>query len=205
MTERDIPKIHADTKEDILYIQEEIKNAALKTVEKHFGSGADPQLGQTVTALVKKACWVNDTFELAAPNLEVNGLDYSEVLKEKDDTEPLNENLRHEVQTLQAEIEEMTLFVAQNRKTLPDQAEVLIRDLIKRQSMLVEDVELINGKEKMESLDALSNIQFVERIHQTYDRSLSVLSDLKKSISSNLSNLERAQMTIADINNSTRM
>ncbi|CAG8790429.1 35427_t:CDS:2, partial [Gigaspora margarita] len=184
MSERDIPKIHADTKEDILYIQEEIKNVALKTVEKHFGSGADPQLGQTVTVLVKKACWVNDTFELAAPNLEVNGLDYSEVLKEKDDTEPLNENLRHEVQTLQAEIEEMTLFIAQNRKTLPDQAEVLIRDLIKRQSMLVEDVELVNGKEKVEesteSLDAMSNIQFVERIHRTYDRSLSVLSDLKK-------------------------
>ncbi|CAG8808198.1 22780_t:CDS:2, partial [Dentiscutata erythropus] len=184
MTERDIPKIHADAKEDILYIQEEIKNAALKTVEKHFGSGADPQLGQTVATLVKKACWVNDTFELAAPNLEVNGFDYDKALKEKDDTEPLDENLRHKVQTLQAEIEEMTLLIAQNRKTLPDQAEILIRDLIKRQSMLVDDVELVNGKEEMEedieSLDDMSSIRFVEQIHRKYDRNLSVLSDLKK-------------------------
>ncbi|CAG8846914.1 3696_t:CDS:2, partial [Racocetra persica] len=122
----DIPKIQADTKEDILYIQEEIKTAALKTVEKHFGSDADLQLGQTVATLVKKA----------APNLEVNGLDYNVVLKEKDDTEPLNENLKHKVQMLQAEIEEKTVLIAQKRKTLPDQAEVLIQDMIKKQSIL---------------------------------------------------------------------
>ncbi|CAG8520057.1 16654_t:CDS:2, partial [Cetraspora pellucida] len=177
--ERDIPKIQADTKEDILYIQEEIKNSALKTVEKHFGTDADLQLGQTVTNL-----WVNDTFELAAPNLEVNGLDYNVVLKEKDDTETLNENLRHKVQTLQAEIEAKTLLIAQKRKTLPDQAEVLIQDMIKRQSILVNDVEFVNDKEKMEenigSLDVMPSIQFVEQIHQTYNRSLSLLSDLKK-------------------------
>ncbi|CAG8794618.1 14222_t:CDS:2, partial [Racocetra fulgida] len=136
----DIPKIQADTKEDILYIQEEIKTAALKTVEKHFGSDADLQLGQTVTTLVKKA----------SPNLEVNGLDYNVVLKEKDDTEPLNENLKHKVQMLQAEIEEKTALIAQKRKTLPDQAEVLIQDMIKKQSILVNDAEFVNDREKME-------------------------------------------------------
>lgn len=52
--EREIPKIQAEAKEDILWVQNNIYQVALEKVQKHLGNDTDPQFRETVTNLVKK-------------------------------------------------------------------------------------------------------------------------------------------------------
>ena len=55
-SERQIPKIEVESKEDVPYIQKNILKAALEEVNKSLGPGCDAKLKETVTKLVKEVC-----------------------------------------------------------------------------------------------------------------------------------------------------
>ncbi|CAG8604350.1 3300_t:CDS:2 [Acaulospora morrowiae] len=216
---REIPKIQADEKEDILLVQNRIQEAALEKIQKHLGGDTDPQFRE----------WVNDTFELAAPNLQVNGIDYNIALKEKNgrvsllvsfgifrqglmfqmfqqtniqDMEPFNEELCLRVHDVRAQIEEATVKLTQRRKTLPDKVKDVIRELMTKQAISIDNVNFVDKKsvDEMEVEESSDDTRVIEQTSQTFDQSLSILEDLKKSVSGNLSRLERAQTVIMDIN-----
>ncbi|RHZ67053.1 hypothetical protein Glove_303g135 [Diversispora epigaea] len=215
--EREIPKIQAEEKDDILWVQNNIYQVALEKIQKHLGNDTDPQLRETVTNLVEK--WINDTFELMAPNLQVNGIDYNVALKGNDDIEPFNEGLCQKVHETRSQIDEETLILIQRRKTLPDQIKTIIQEILKIQANSVDNVDFTERKEEKVVIgdediemggveeshnntykDLRDDIQKIEQTRQTFNKSLSILADLKKSVSGNLSKLERAQTVVMDIN-----
>ncbi|CAG8566391.1 10821_t:CDS:2 [Diversispora eburnea] len=193
----------AEEKDDILWVQNNIYQVALEKIQKHLGNDSDPQLRETVTNL-----WVNDTFELMAPNLQVNGIDYNVALKG-------NDGLCQKVHETRAQIDEETLILIQRRKMLPDQIKTIIQEILKIQANSIDNVDFIEmeeekiviGDEDIEMggveeshnntykdiQDIQDDIQKIEQTRQTFNKSLSILADLKKSVSGNLSKLERAQ------------
>ena len=58
-SERQVPKIEVESKEDVPYIQKNILKAALEEVDKSLGTGCDAKLKETVTTLVKEVCKVH--------------------------------------------------------------------------------------------------------------------------------------------------
>jgi len=196
--EREHPKIQVDDIEDILYIQNGIKYLISSYIQKYFDVDTDEELKSQVTSLVTN--WVDDTFKLCSPNFEVNGMAYDKALEEKD-VEPFDENLLSNLISLESNIDDMTLTVTEKRRNLPEIIKKKFEDILILQSFMKNHAEIIDDAEVCDMQIDADDEQFPERVIQTYDRSLTLLTELKKSSSANLSRLERAQTVVTDINN----
>ncbi|CAB4400660.1 unnamed protein product [Rhizophagus irregularis] len=198
--EREHPKIQVDDIKDIIYIQNGIKCSISSYIQKYFDVDTDDELKSQVTSIVTK--WVDDTFKLCSPNFEVNGMAYDKALEEKD-VEPFDENLLSNLISLESNIDDMTLTLTEKRRNLPEIIKKKFEDILILQSFMKNHAEIVDDVEvcdmQIDSEDA-DDERFPERVIQTYDRSLALLTELKKSTSANLSRLERAQIVVTDIN-----
>ncbi|CAG8442233.1 2173_t:CDS:2 [Funneliformis caledonium] len=200
-------RIQVDELEDILCIQNGIKDLVSSYVQKYLDSNTDNDLKSRVTSAVKK--WIDDTFKMCSPNLEVNGMTYDKALKEKD-VEPFDENLLSNLISLESDVDVMTLRVTENRRNSPEIIKKNFEEILLLQSFMKNHAEIIDDDDmgicdmQIDSDTVTSGVilseQFSERVVQTYDQSLSLLTELKKSTTANLSRFERAQTVVADIN-----
>ncbi|GBC09854.1 hypothetical protein RclHR1_09170002 [Rhizophagus clarus] len=199
--EREHPKIQVDDIEDILYIQKGIKCSISSYIQKYFDVDTDSELKSEVTSIVTN--WVYDTFKLCSPNFEVNGMAYDKALEEKD-VEPFDENLLSNLISLESNIDDMTLTVTEKRRNLPEIIKKKFEDILILQSFMKNHAEIVDDVEVCDMQIDSEDEQFPERVTQTYDQSLTLLTELKKSTSANLSRLERAQTVVTDINKFNR-
>ncbi|CAI2176983.1 19855_t:CDS:2 [Funneliformis geosporum] len=179
-------RIQVDDLDDILCIKNGIKDLVSSYVQKHLDGNTDNELKSRVTSAVKK--WIDDTFKMCSPNLEVNGMTYDKALEEKD-VEPFDENLLSDLISLESDIDVMTLRVTENRRNSPEIIKKKFEEILLLQSFMKNHAAIIDDDEL-----------FPDRVVQTYDRSLCLLTELKKSTTANLSRFERAQTVVTDIN-----
>ncbi|RIA89319.1 hypothetical protein C1645_772707 [Glomus cerebriforme] len=198
--EREHPKIQVDDIEDVLFIQNGIKYLISSYIQKYLDGDTDFELKSQVTSIVTN--WADDTFKLCSPNFEVNGMTYDKALEEKD-VEPFDENLLSNLISLESNIDDMTLTVTEKRRNLPEIIKKKFEDILLLQSFMKNHAEVIDDAEVCDmqiDSERADDEQFPERVIQTYDQSLTLLTELKKSTSANLSRFERAQTVVTDIN-----
>ncbi|KDN44098.1 hypothetical protein K437DRAFT_257238 [Tilletiaria anomala UBC 951] len=82
--------------------------------------------------------WIQESRRRMEPNLEVNGMEFKNALKQKYSVEPFDEVLSKRVQTLTETTEKLTEEAIISRKTIPSQR----AEAIRRRERLWADVEL---------------------------------------------------------------
>ncbi|CAG8596785.1 11037_t:CDS:2 [Paraglomus brasilianum] len=191
-SERQIPKIEVESKEDVPYIQNNILKAALEEVNKSLGPGCDAKLKETVTKLVKE--WVDNTFKLATPNIIVNKINYKEAINE-DEYEPFDEALYQDQVALKKRVDDLQVKLAERYKRVPQEIKLLMEGALKRQSAAAMDVEFTglddNGVDESELLEKEmpKRDQFVTK----YRDIISTVNRLNNESLSKIAKLEQAR------------
>ncbi|CAG8634032.1 10643_t:CDS:2 [Ambispora gerdemannii] len=177
--ENEFMKLQLDSLKDFEYIKKCVLESSRETIKDTSGVGNDPETFEVVSKCVEK--WVNKLFKYVAYNTQINGIDYNKAIESQEETLPFDERLNDTVQEKELEYYEMLVRVTNRRRLIPDQAKLLLADAMRRQSAIVDQIP-----EK-------------EKTMEMYRNGLSLLSDLKKSVSANFSKLERAQTVVDDL------
>ncbi|THW50831.1 hypothetical protein D6C76_07041 [Aureobasidium pullulans] len=126
-------KIELQSPLDLIYLRNNTTSTAREKLDLHFPPSAAPEsasddvLRSRVEELVQQ--YISKVFENAGPNLAVNGLEGKEMEEAMrvaemggDDLEPYDSKLQTKLLNLSAKIENLTLQLANLRRTAPAQA-----------------------------------------------------------------------------------
>ncbi|KAJ2548050.1 hypothetical protein EV175_004980 [Coemansia sp. RSA 1933] len=146
----DLPKIQLESKEDVEFLQHQFHEFLQKTVANNTtlrDTTLSDEQRQEAEALVlsKLEEWTKSIWTMAGTSMAINGLPFDEAMQEKSRIEPLDEELRTQVQGLREEADELLLSVTQKRRTVPDQIERLVSDGVMRESLVAENTTAIKG------------------------------------------------------------
>ncbi|KAF9350363.1 hypothetical protein BGX26_011458 [Mortierella sp. AD094] len=199
----DFPKINVSSKADIQYITQTWRKTLLDKLERQHGKN-DPKRIQQVQHLLDQ--WLENMIAMASSNIDINGIPYDQALI-NEDFEPLDESLGKRLQQQQLKVEELTLKVAERRKRVPEQVKMLLDDAIRRQSAVCDRIEFEpEGVEEIEKEKAQAEQEFEkailkrpELVAQEYTSSMALLSDLRKTVSSNITRVEGAQVVVDEV------
>ncbi|KAJ3053011.1 hypothetical protein HK097_005238 [Rhizophlyctis rosea] len=147
--------------------------------------------------------WIQQTFTLSSPNIQINGLPYSEVFAQKTEYEPKDEQLQSRVEDLTNQVDEMLADVSGLRKEIPARVSKLAEETVRRETMGIEGLEW-GGRDGMEGgvgKGKLSLVNF-ETIHTQYQSILESPQSLQKDLTHSLSRLQRAQSAVTTLTES---
>ncbi|KAJ3051783.1 hypothetical protein HK102_011997, partial [Quaeritorhiza haematococci] len=158
--------------------------------------------------------WIEDFFELAGSNIQVNGMEYAEAFKAIEEYEPFDEALHAETERASLEYNVLLSRVTQLRRRLAEDVEGGFEDLWmgmvdvldRTEAYLgergmggnvvgdVEDAELVDRK-----LYAIMNELKLENLKEKHEEALAVLKGQTKSMPQLLSKLEKLNAVLNDL------
>ncbi|KAF9200023.1 hypothetical protein BGZ49_009779 [Haplosporangium sp. Z 27] len=199
----EFPKINVSSKADIQYITETWRKTLYDNLEQKYGKMDEKRVQQVQQILDK---WLENMIKMSSANIDINGIPYDQALI-NDEFEPLDESLSKKLQDQQKIVEDLTLKVAERRKRVPEQVKMLLDDAIQRQSALADTIEfepedaqaLEEEKARMEREFENTLLKRPELVAQEYTSSMALLSDLRKTVSSNITRLEGAQVVVDEV------
>ncbi|KAI1312976.1 hypothetical protein EDD11_002797 [Mortierella claussenii] len=208
----EFPKINVSSKADIQYISELWRKTLYNRLEQQYGTNVDPRRVQQVHQVLDQ--WVENMITMASTNIDINGIPYEQALLDEE-FERLDESLTRKLQMQQLKAEELTLKVAERRKRVPEQVKMLLDDAIRRQSALADRIEFEEQDDNEDEDDGghqnakqegavsmdIDNIELKrpELVAQEFTSSMALLSDLRKTVSSNITRMEGAQVVVDEI------
>ncbi|KAJ1677800.1 hypothetical protein EV182_005409, partial [Spiromyces aspiralis] len=215
--EPDLPRIQIESKDDVAFLQGQVRKSLKEALVRNptFRALAlrvknNEATEEEVRGLKEMAqeveeyieAWSNELWRLAGPNISINGMPYEEVMKERDQYEPLDEKLKEQVKDLEAEADELLLRVTEHRRTVPQLVERLESDRIRRLSMLAERTEidtLDNVKDLIDANGELSvgrDWELPERLGPELEQTLSLLQSSLRDMPEALSKVQAATQTV---------
>ncbi|CAO3574854.1 unnamed protein product [Mortierella alpina] len=196
----DFPKINVSSKADIQYITQIWRKALYNRLEQQYANRSDPRLLQEVQLMLDQ--WLENMVKMASAGIDINGIPYDEAIK-NEDVEPLDESLTRRLQAQQQQVEELTLSVAERRKRVPEQVKMLLDDAIRRQSALADRIEFEpeEGKQDQNGESDMENVALErpELVAQEFATSMELLGGLRKTVSANVTQLEKTQALVEEI------
>ncbi|KAL4064757.1 hypothetical protein V8B97DRAFT_1288537 [Scleroderma yunnanense] len=183
----DLPKVSIETEQDWKRIQRNLSNALFERLDKELevrGQSADKD------ALLPHAnLFLETLFEIARPNLRVNGRTTEEPseVEEDDNVEPFDEALDRHIWSLSDQRLKWDKDIAARRRTRPKEIETLVSDILAQQhsdefdiaqseptydNILAKDV-YPEMEDTLRSTTALSS-QLAESVSVQYDRATEV-------------------------------
>ncbi|KAJ1986521.1 hypothetical protein H4R33_003303 [Dimargaris cristalligena] len=217
------PKIQVDSREDILFLKDELAKAArgfLSTnqaflafqeectdQEKDGGSQRLGRAQQVVDVLTVQ--WVDRLFQMAGYGIQVNGLEFEEAMLPDLEMEPYDEALHLETQNLQARVEDLTLKVAEQRRTIPAQIEKLAQAQAEHRNAYLDQLTNQEGPPQIGQPNAdTSPLKSTEetrtesylpdRCHTEYSKAVDNIVEIKKALPATLAKLDRIQTALHD-------
>ncbi|KAJ2082539.1 hypothetical protein H4R24_001484 [Coemansia sp. RSA 988] len=176
----DIPKIQLESKEDVVYLQQQFtdflgqtlsNNSALRDASLQPEQRAEAE--QLIQSQLQK--WALDIWKVAGQSVAVNGLGFAEAMEEKSKIQSLDEALKSEVEQLREEADSLLLSVTNKRRTVPGQIERLVADSVWRESLAAENTTAIRGLEEPEERD----LPFIDgRINGEFEAAVGMASKL---------------------------
>ncbi|KAJ2610000.1 hypothetical protein H4S08_003814 [Coemansia sp. RSA 1365] len=207
----DIPKIQLESKEDVVYLQQQFTDFLAQTLSNNSvlrDASLQPDQRAEAEQLIHSQLekWTLDIWKVAGHSVAVNGLQFTEAMEEKSKIEPLNEALKNEVEQLREEADSLLLSVTNKRRTVPGQIERLVADSVWRESLAAENTTLIRGLVEPDERD----LPFIDgRVNAEFEAAVemaSKLAELAPDTVEQLAQLDnlakdtsaRAQVTSAD-------
>ncbi|KAJ3416668.1 hypothetical protein HDV05_000498 [Chytridiales sp. JEL 0842] len=198
------PRIATESKDDILYLKEQLKSAGSATIASRIKDlqGKDEKVSAKIAGLVQQRTneFIEEMFRLASGNVTVNGVSYEEAFKVVDEYEPFNEELRSEADDLVAATFATRSRVAQLRKAVPTK----IAELESRKcEAFRESIPTLTVQASTDGEHVRPATEFLKeqapKLAQDRESALAMLENLKKTITSTCDKWERAQKVMTDL------
>ncbi|EJU05199.1 hypothetical protein DACRYDRAFT_13299 [Dacryopinax primogenitus] len=175
MDREDMPRIGVDTFDDLERIKAGFTRQMLALLDEKLSSSSLGGEGEAIRAHLM--AWRDRTFEIAKPNLRVNGINYEDHTKEADETEPFDEALDRQIWANHDEKLIWDKTLADSRRVKPVQIQKLVEDLLVRQR--VEEEILDQDEEDMEADLTLPDVGEMEKAHR---ETLAYFGDFQKKV-----------------------
>ncbi|KZT53969.1 hypothetical protein CALCODRAFT_439312 [Calocera cornea HHB12733] len=147
MDREDMPRVGVDTFDDLERIKADFTRQMLAVFEQKLAASG---LGTEEEAIkAHLMVWRDKTFEIAKPNLRVNGINYEDHTLEADETEPFDEALDRQIWANHDEKLIWDKTIADSRRIKPVQIQKMMEDLLVRQRV-EEEVEAGEEDEEMD-------------------------------------------------------
>ncbi|THH09466.1 hypothetical protein EW145_g1984 [Phellinidium pouzarii] len=127
----DLPRVSVDSIQYWQRIKENFNSAAFATLESKLVQHGLGNQRHILFPHLKQ--FVERTFEIAKPNLRINGRNFDEYNEDEQDTDQFDESLDRRVWSLSDQRLKWDLEIAVKRRSIPLEVEALMRDLISHQ------------------------------------------------------------------------
>ncbi|KAL5038180.1 hypothetical protein RTP6_005519 [Batrachochytrium dendrobatidis] len=219
-------KIQTESRQDVQFVRKELDTAISEAVQKRrqqFQTVSDARTRiiaakklRSTTGVTDKqppradvegvqleverrlAQWINLTFEYAASNIEVNGMDFNKAFEEVQEYEPIDEALRQEADELHTSVQSALVRTTQMRREIPQQLELMISDSVQILTDITSKAAMVEpqaaGHEPIPEFGILDN-EFDE-VERDYSDISTTCNQVDKLVVLKLEKAERAQRTL---------
>ncbi|KAJ1913379.1 hypothetical protein H4219_005239 [Mycoemilia scoparia] len=216
----DIPRIQIEGREDVLFLQNQVRQALKEallqneefrtTFSRIKSPNASEEEKKSLNATAKELeefinAWSSQLWKLAGPNININGMQYEEAMKQQDMYEQFDEHLRDQVKNLENEADNLLLRITEQRKTVPQLIEKLEQDRIKRLSLLpeyavAEEEGVLDSAEVTDKeFNMDGNWELPERLNTELKESIDDLTTANQNMPDVLDKLSELEKTIRDL------
>ncbi|KAJ1665526.1 hypothetical protein EV178_003168 [Coemansia sp. RSA 1646] len=202
----DLPKIQLESKEDVQFLQHQFSDFLRKTISNNTtlrdASLSDEQQKEAEALVLSKLEeWTKNIWAMAGTSMAVNGFSYDEAMQEKSRIEPLDEQLRTEVQSLREEADELLLSVTQKRRTVPEQIEKLVKDGVSKESLVAEKTTVIKGL-RADTVGA--ELPYMDdAINTDFERAVGLAKHIENDAPASIDKMKRLLATLEDAKSRT--
>ncbi|KAI5123622.1 hypothetical protein M0805_003436 [Coniferiporia weirii] len=191
----DLPRVSIDSVQEWRRIKENFNAAALNTFEAKLAqSGLSSQRNLLLPHLKQ---FVDRTFEIASPNLRINGRNFDEFNENEQDTDQFDESLDRRVWSLSDQRLKWDLEIAAKRRGIPLEVEVLVGDLISNQRAHASNISGLDAEMDMDTGEE-SHVQEVER-SKTVEELSEFTAELQEVLPVQLERVHRARQVDGEI------
>ncbi|KAI0747696.1 hypothetical protein C8Q80DRAFT_1168124 [Daedaleopsis nitida] len=195
----DIPRISVETLDDWRRIKRNYTLAALSALEEQLNGNSSAEDRQILLTHLHR--FIDKTFEMARPNVRVNGQNLSDLKEDEVDTEPFDEGFDRHIWSLSDQSLRWDLQIAKERRTKPEETEKQMRDLLSSQQEL--DAEEAAALEEVMHADAVVQEEIpaaaYDRIDEVASQTFALVEELKQAIPVQLERTERVKTVAEEI------
>ncbi|KAJ3295923.1 hypothetical protein HK104_002192 [Borealophlyctis nickersoniae] len=191
------PKIDCTSKDDILYLKSELQKAAHAAIARRIEKSGRAR--REMDERTEK--WVSRIFNLAAPNILINGMSYEKAFEIVQEYEPKDEALQQKVADLTEKVNATLVEVVKSRKDFQAHLAKLAKDRVTRETSIAETTAFIDGSAANEVIgaDVKASAFNFGGLENQYQQTSAMLPKLETTISSTVGKLERAQTVITGL------
>lgn len=219
-------KVELQSPADLTYLIANVSRAAREKLDRHLPPDAVPegedamrkrveQLVDDVSGLQVISChgkahtetqYIKNTFNAAKHSMSINGMDSREMdaelakAQEGEEIEPFDTKLAQRIQALSAQIEHHTLQLANLRRNAPSETLQRLQDSFERNSGAYEAQLAKNEQVLLQEAEGMqvvvADIERMDEIHGTWDRSADTLSGLKSELGNTVARMEKARAAV---------
>ncbi|KAI0831788.1 hypothetical protein BC628DRAFT_1349781 [Trametes gibbosa] len=193
----DLPRISAETIDDWRRIKRNYTIAALTALDEQLTGSTSAEDREALLAHLHR--FIDKTFELARPNVRVNGQNLEDINEDEEDMEPFDEGFDRHIWSLSDQSLRWDLQIAKERRTKPEEIEKQMRELLASQAEVdAEDAAaLAEVAEDNVPIAAEIPAEAQQRIEDVASQTFAIMEELKQAVPVQLERSERVK-TVSD-------
>ncbi|GLB35221.1 hypothetical protein LshimejAT787_0207860 [Lyophyllum shimeji] len=198
----DLPRVSVDSVQAWHRLKNNCRTAALASLEEHIA--AHGLIGERDALVAHTNQFVERTFQMAQPNLRINGQNYESLDQDEQNTEPFDEALDRRIWSLADTRLQWQKRIAETRRTLPQEIATTILDLFDQHRITDgEEMGALGGDttggedtEPEENDDALPRYSEVE---QRFQKTLAIGEEMHQMVASQEERAERMRTVSGEV------
>ncbi|KAI8998973.1 hypothetical protein BD414DRAFT_454287 [Trametes punicea] len=193
----DLPRISVETLDDWRRIKRNYTIAALTALDEQLSDGSSSEDREVLLAHLHR--FIDRTFEMARPNVRVNGQNLEDINEDEEDMEPFDEGFDRHIWSLSDQSLRWDLQIAKERRSKPEEIEKQMRELLASQAEL--DAEEAAALDEVAEEDAQVEEDIPpavrQRIEEVASQTFAIVEELTQAVPVQLERSERVK-TVAD-------
>ncbi|KAI0654715.1 hypothetical protein C8Q70DRAFT_467442 [Cubamyces menziesii] len=197
----DLPRISVETLDDWRRIKRNYTIAALTALDEQLSGSSSTEDREALLAHLHR--FIDKTFEMARPNVRVNGQNLEEINEDEEDMEPFDEGFDRHIWSLSDQSLRWDLQIAKERRTKPEEIEKQMRELLASQAELDAEEAAAMAEVAEENVQVEEDLpaEMHQRIEDIASQTFAIVEELKQAVPVQLERSERVKTVAAEINN----
>jgi len=194
----DIPRVSVDSLQDWQRIRENYTNAALAALDVELAASSSSSERDLLLQHLHR--FIDRTFEMTRPNVRVNGRNFEE-LQQNEEEEPFDEGFDRHIWALSEQSLKWDKEIAEKRRTKPQEAEKLMKELLADRQALDELLaqDLADLDDELDPVNDDLPEMVYEKTENTAQKSYAIAEELKQIVPLQAERSERVKTVAAEI------
>ncbi|KAI0328089.1 hypothetical protein GY45DRAFT_1326747 [Cubamyces sp. BRFM 1775] len=196
----DLPRISVETLDDWRRIKRNYTIAALTALDEQLSGSSSAEDREALLAHLHR--FIDRTFEMARPNVRVNGQNLEDINEDEEDMEPFDEGFDRHIWSLSDQSLRWDLQIAKERRTKPEEIEKQMRELLASQAELDAEEAAAMAEVGEDNVQAEEDLpaDMHQHIEDIASQTFAIVEELKQAVPVQLERSERVKTVAAEIN-----